>query len=524
MMAKRLRVLGGISVVLAASVGVGYLLPEASPGPSQAYAQQAAVAEEAREELLIGAEKLSSAFRAAAKALRPSVVTITAKVDRQIRPRTMQRRGQMQGLPEEFRGLIPEEFFRQFEDPSSQRQDPFDNQEEERDEENPGKTESVKIGVGSGVIVSNDGYVLTNNHVVAKADALQVQLSDNRTYTAKVIGTDPKSDVAVLKIDAQGLVAASLGDSSKMEVGDWVLAIGSPFELDQTVTAGIISAVNRSTQSVILPYEDFLQTDAAINPGNSGGPLVNLRGEVVGINTAINSSTGTSAGVGFAIPSNTVAYIMQDLRESGRVRRGFIGAQLGDVTYESLRKQNLPEEIADGVVIDAVQEGGPAAKADLRKGDVVVKANGREVNSVARLRNLVAMVRPGKTVELEVFRDGKPKSIQIKVEELTDEKLAAMSQVTEIGILKLGVRPLNDELASEMELEDIDSGLVVVQIDRRGAAARLGLQLGDVITEVNGDSVTNGQEMLDALENESGRVQMKVRRGTSDLELRFNIR
>ncbi len=523
MMAKRLRVLGGISVVLAAGLGVGYLLPEASPGPSQVYAQQAAVAQEAREELLIGAEKLSTAFRAAAKALRPSVVTITAKVNRQIRPQTFQRRGQMQGLPEEFRGLIPDEFFRQFDEPLNARPDPFDNEEVERDEELE-RTESVKIGVGSGVIVSNDGYVLTNNHVVAKADALQVQTSDNRTYTAKVIGTDPKSDVAVLKIDAQGLVAASLGDSSKMEVGDWVLAIGSPFELDQTVTAGIISAVHRSTQSVILPYEDFLQTDAAINPGNSGGPLVNLRGEVVGINTAINSSTGTSAGVGFAIPSNTVAYVMQDLRESGRVRRGFIGAQLGDVTYESLRKQNLPEEIADGVVIDAVQEGGPAAKAGLRKGDVVVKANGREVNSVAQLRNLVAMIRPGKTVELDVYRDGNPKSIQIKVEELTDEKLAAMSGVMEIGSLKIGVRPLNEELATEMELEDIESGLVVVQIDRRGVAARLGLELGDVITEVNGEAVANGQEMLDALGSKSGRVQMKIRRGSSDLELRLNVR
>ena len=523
MMAKKLRVLGGLSVVLAAGIGANYLVPEAAPGPSQVYAQQAVAAEEAREELLIGAEKLSTAFRAAAKALRPSVVTITAKVDRQVRSR-MQRRGQIQGLPEEFRGLIPDELFRQFEDQGANRPDPFDNQEEERDEATPEKTESVKIGVGSGVIVSKDGYVLTNNHVVAKADALQVQLSDNRTFTAKVVGTDSKSDVAVLKIDAQGLVPASLGDSSKMEVGDWVLAIGSPFELDQTVTAGIISAVNRSTRSEILLYEDFLQTDAAINPGNSGGPLVNLRGEVVGINTAINSSTGTSAGVGFAIPSNTVAYIMQDLRESGKVRRGFIGAQLGDVTYESLRERNLPDEIADGVIIDAVKEDGPAAKSDLRKGDIVVKANGREVNSVAGLRNLVAMVRPGKNVELEVYREGKPKVISITVEESSDEKLAAMSQITEVEDLKITVRPLNAELARELEQEDIDVGLAVVRIDRRGVAAQLGLELGDIITEVNGKAVTNGQELLDALEGKSGRLQMKVRRGSSDMELRLNRR
>ena len=529
MVAKKLRILGGLSVVLAAGIGATYLTSESGAGPSQAYAQQAAVAQEAREELLIGAEKLSEAFRAAAKALRPSVVTITAKVERQVRTRTNLRGGQMPGLPEDFRGLIPDEFFRQFEDLDSRRPDPFNDQDEELEEpktdrKESGRKETVKSGVGSGVIVSKDGYVLTNNHVVAKADALEVQLSDNRTFTAKVIGTDPKSDVAVLKIDAQGLVPAALGDSSKMEVGDWVLAIGSPFELDQTVTAGIISAVNRSTRSVILPYEDFLQTDAAINPGNSGGPLVNLRGEVVGINTAINSNTGTSAGVGFAIPSNTVSYIMQDLRENGRVRRGFIGAQLGEVTYESLREQKLPETVVDGVVIDAVQEGGPASKADLKKGDLVVKANGREITSVAGLRNLVAMVRPGNVVELDIYRNGRPMKISITVEELTDSKLAAMSPLTDIEDLMIKVQPLNAELAEELEIDDLESGVVVISMDRRGKAAKFGLQPGDVIVEVNGKAIANGAEMLEALEGESGRLIMKIRRGNSEMVLRLNQR
>ncbi len=524
MVAKKLRIVGGLSVVLAAGIGASYLIPGAGSGPSQLYAQQAAVAEEAREELLIGAEKLSEAFRAAAKALRPSVVTITARVDQKMRARTNVRRGQTLDLPEQFRGMIPDEFFRQFDDSNSRLPDPFDTQEAENDETVPGKTQSVKIGVGSGVIVSKDGFVLTNNHVVAKADALQVQLSDNRTFTAKVIGTDPKSDVAVLKIDAQGLVPAALGDSSKMEVGDWVLAIGSPFELDQTVTAGIVSAVNRSTQSVILPYEDFLQTDAAINPGNSGGPLVNLRGEVVGINTAINSSTGTSAGVGFAIPSNTVSYVMQDLRESGQVRRGFIGAQLGDVTYESLREQKLPEQVVDGVSIDAVQQGGPAAKAELKKGDIVVKANGREVTSVAGLRNLVAMIRPGKVVELDVYRSGRPMKISITVEELTDKKLAAMSPMTDIDDLKIKVQPLDAELASELEIDGVESGLVVISMDRRGKAAQLGLRPGDVIIEVNGTAVSSGAELLEALDGDSGRLLLKVQRGQSEMMMGLNQR
>ncbi len=319
-MNKRFKVLGGAAAVLAAGIGASLLVPGTHSGPSQLYAQQARVAQEAREDLLIGAEKLSVAFRAAAKALRPSVVTITAKAGQPVLSRTM-RGGRSQGFTEELRGLIPDELLRQFGGSELGGDDQLIIPDDSEPNTKRGKTRAQKIGVGSGVIVSKDGYLLTNNHVVAKADELEVHLSDNRTLSAKVIGTDPKSDIAVLKIDAQGLVPAVLGDSSAMDVGDWVLAIGSPFELDQTVTAGIISAVNRSTQNDILPYEDFLQTDAAINPGNSGGPLVNLRGEVIGINTAINTTTGSNAGVGFAIPSNLASHIMQDLREGGSVRR-----------------------------------------------------------------------------------------------------------------------------------------------------------------------------------------------------------
>ena len=524
-MVKKLQLLGGLAAVLTAGVGASFLLQGEHSGPSRVYAQQAAVAQGAHEELLVGAEKLSQAFRAAAKALRPSVVTITAKVDQQVRPKMLQRRGQIPNLPEEFRGLLPEELLRQFDAQGIDRADPSDTEEREQSPEiKPGKSQSVKIGVGSGVIVSKDGYIITNNHVVAKADALQVQLSDNRTFTAKVIGTDPKSDVALLKIDVQGLVPASLGDSSAMEVGDWVLAIGSPFELDQTVTAGIVSAVNRSTQNDILPYEDFLQTDAAINPGNSGGPLVNLRGEVVGINTAINSSTGTSAGVGFAIPSNTVAHVMQDLRESGHVRRGFIGAQLADVTYETLREQKLPEDVIDGVVIDGVQENGPAAKAKLQKGDIVTKANRRVITSVQAMRNTVAMVRPGKAVDLDIYREGRPMKISITVEEMTDQKLAAMSPRTEIESLKMAVEPLNAALAKDLGVQDIDAGVVVVAMDRRGKATQLGLRPEDIITEVNGKPITNGAEMLAAIEAKPDRLQMTVRRGDSEMVLRLDQR
>lgn len=520
-MSKRFRVLGGAAAVLAAGIGASFLVPGSQSGPSQLYAQQARVAQEAREDLLIGAEKLSVAFRAAAKALRPSVVTITAKVDQPVVTRVM-RRGQAPGLPEEFRGMIPDELFRQFGGSEFDRDDRLIIPEEDQPAPKSGRTQSQKIGVGSGVIVSKDGYLLTNNHVVAKADQLEVHLSDNRTLSAKVVGTDPKSDIAVLKIDAQGLVPAVLGDSSAMDVGDWVLAIGSPFELDQTVTAGIISAVNRSTQNDILPYEDFLQTDAAINPGNSGGPLVNLRGEVVGINTAINSTTGANAGVGFAIPSNLAAHIMQDLREGGTVKRGFIGAQLGDVSYEDLRKENIPDSVVDGVVIDAVQEDAPAAKAGLKKGDIVTRANGRDINSVSALRNTVALVRPGSELNLDVYRNGRPMQITVTVEESTDEKLAAMSPQVPVKELGVQVQTLTPELAKNLEA-DIDEGAVVIAMDRRGKAAQLRMQPGDVITELNGKKISSAADVAKAIDG-SNKLLMKIYRDGQTMMLGYESR
>jgi serine protease Do len=423
------------------------------------------------------------------------------------------------GIPEEFRGLLPEELFRDLE-PNPRQPAPEDVPAE--------KKQTVKMGVGSGVIVSQDGFVLTNNHVVEKADKLQVQLSDGRIFSAELIGADSMSDLAVLKIDATGLTPAVLGDSTSMEVGDWVIAVGSPFELDQTVTAGIISATNRVTQSGskggILPYEDFLQTDAAINPGNSGGPLVNLRGEVIGINTAINSRTGTNAGVGFAIPSATVSFVMNDLREHGRVRRGFIGAVLDEVTYQDLRDQQLPPEVVDGVEIKGVQVGAPAAKANLKKGDLVVKAGGRTITSVAGLRNIVAMTRPGQKVALEIYRDGRPMSIDITVEEQTEEKLAAMSPRVEIPALGIVVQTLTSELAEDVGIETFVPGAVVIQINQRGLAARGGIQPADIITQVNGSDVASGADVLSAINNGPRRAVLNVVRGNESMVVPLNLR
>jgi serine protease Do len=513
-MRNKLKILGSLAAVLTAAVGTSFFFPHGQ-GPSLSYLQQTAVAQEARQDLLIGAERLSDAFRGAAKILRPSVVTVTAKVDRQVQIRR-RGSGQIPGLdlPPQFRGLLPDDFFRDFDNEYLQKPQQPDTPMK------PSESKPVKMGVGSGVVVSADGYILTNNHVVSKADELEVRLSDNRSFKAKVIGTDENSDLALLKIDASGLKPAVLGDSAKMEVGDWVIAIGSPFELDQTVTAGIISAVNRSTESQILPYEDFLQTDAAINPGNSGGPLVNLRGEVVGINTAINSSTGNNAGVGFAIPSNTASWILNDLREIGRVRRGFVGAVLADVTYEELRSEGLPNDVVDGVRIRAVEEGGPAAKANLKENDIVVKANGREVNSVGAMRNVVAMVRPGDKVEFEIYRQGRNMRLPVVVEEQTADKMAAMAGQATIESLAINVEKLTPEMAEQFDVPKETKGVIVVQIDRRGIGARMGLRPGDVITQVNNKDILNPKDLIKALEGNTSQLMIIVSRGQDEVVLR----
>jgi serine protease Do len=523
-MHKQVTFLSGLAAVLTAGVGIGLMSADPNRGTSQLYAQQSASAEAAREELLVGAERLSQAFRAAAKTLRPSVVTITASLEvNERQQRVLGRSGAPRdnSIPEELRGLVPEQLFRDFSAPEI---------EEEADPvaAAPAKKLAVKMGVGSGVIVSNDGFILTNNHVIKQADRLEVQLSDGRIYSANVIGSDAMSDLALLKIDATGLVPAVLGNSSAMEVGDWVIAVGSPFELEQTVTAGIISATNRVTQSGskggILPYEDFLQTDAAINPGNSGGPLVNLRGEVIGINTAINSRTGTNAGVGFAIPSDTVQFVVKDLREHGRVRRGYIGAVLDEVTYYELRNRNLPENVIDGVEIKAVQAGAPAAKANLQKGDLVVKASGRTITSVAGLRNIVAMTRPGQQVKLEIYRGNNPLTIDVVVEEQTEEKIAAMSPRVELQDLGIVVQTLTPELAEEIGLESNLRGAVVIQMSQRGIAARDGLRPADVITGANGMEIASGADVLGAFRSSQQRLVLNVIRGNTEMVIPLNLR
>lgn len=412
-------------VLLGMLTGLGWL--SQTPGAGGFFCPRAAAQELSRQEAaaaVAGAERLSDAFRAAAKQLRPSVVTIASIVE--ISPQRLQRRGtiDLDEIPEEFRGFFPPELLEQL-----QRQQPDSAQSDEEELNQPRLPKrQIQAGVGSGVIVTADGYVLTNNHVIEQADALRVELSDGRIFKANVVGTDDKSDVALLKLDVENsklgqLTPARLGDSAAMEVGDWVIAIGSPFELDQTVTAGIISATNRQTGILSGGYEDFLQTDAAINPGNSGGPLVNLRGEVIGINTAINSRTGTNVGVGFAIPVNMAKRIMEDLQREGQVIRGFLGATLGPVTMENAEELKLPAGMLRGAVIVNTLQGAPADRANLQPGDVVVSIDGRPIRSYAQMRNMIALTPPNSELKFELYRNGQLQQLPVQVGRQTAEKL-----------------------------------------------------------------------------------------------------
>lgn len=478
---------------------------------------------------IVGAQRLSDAFRAAAKVLRPSVVTITAVSEQTQRVR-LRRTGPgfRGGIPDELRGMLPEEFRDSFSFPEDAFRDGYNEDDYSAEPENAPKRR-VQTGMGSGVIVSQDGYILTNNHVVEDADELQVALNDGRSFQARVVGTDSKSDVAVLKIEADRLVAARLGDSSRMDVGDWVIAVGSPFGLDQTVTAGIISATNRSFGILNNPrregYEDFLQTDAAINPGNSGGPLVNLRGEVVGINTAINSRTGTNAGVGFAIPVNMAARIMEDLREHGRVVRGYVGIQIRDLDYDSARELRLPEGVQRGAYVAGVKDGDPADRASIRKDDVITAVNGVAIRSSEHFRNVVALTRPGSQLDLEGYRGQTPLQFQVVVGELTEAKLDEFryAGMVEVPELKMRVMQLSPRISAALNIPEDTTGVVVTMLDQRGQGFRLGLRPEDVILEVNGKVVDTPETFASAVAD-ANQLRMIVTRNGQLIMLRAATR
>ncbi|MGH7251952.1 MAG: Do family serine endopeptidase [Nitrospiraceae bacterium] len=349
-----------------------------------------------------------------------------------------------------------------------------------------------QYGQGSGVIVSADGYIITNNHVVADAFDVDVLLADRRQFKGRVVATDPKTDVAVVKIEARGLSPAPWGDSSRLAVGDFVLAIGNPLGLNQTVTFGIVSAVGRADVG-IADYEDFIQTDAPINPGNSGGALVNIKGELIGINTAIASTTGGSVGVGFAIPSNMAKAAMQSLLKTGRVIRGFLGASTQDVTPLLGKLFKLPD--VKGAIITDLMPKGSAEKAGLRRGDVVVRFDGKDVVEAGRLRNLIGSAPIGSKYRLEIIRDGRPEQIELVIQEAPRERLrksASASRTFLAGhpLAGLLVDEVTPAVARQLGLEAV-TGVLIAGIDEGSLAEAAGLNPGDLILEVNHQPVAD---------------------------------
>jgi serine protease Do len=345
-------------------------------------------------------------------------------------------------------------------------------------------------GVGTGFIIDKEGYILTNNHVVDGADKITVKLSDNKQYTAKVIGLDSKTDLALIKIDgAKDLVPLTLGDSDKMEVGDWVVAIGNPFGLDNTVTAGIISAKYRRNIGT-SSYENYIQTDAAINQGNSGGPLMNTNGEVIGINSAILSQTGGSVGIGFSIPINMAKDLLPQLKK-GKIIRGWLGVMIQSITPDLQNKLGLKD--VKGALVGSVTEDGPAEKAGVETGDVIVSFDGKDINEMSELPLLVASTSVGKNVKLGIIRKGEKKTLDIKVGELKDDEEA--SQTTGGGSVNgtnLGFKAgeITADKARQLKLSE-KSGVIILQVDDGSPAEEAGLQAGDIVIEVDREKVTD---------------------------------
>ncbi len=431
-------------------------------------------------------DRSAKAFARVVKDVKPAVVHI--KVESTAKP------------PAEMEEFFNHPFFERFFGPEFRFQD-------------PNRPKRRQYGAGSGFIISADGHILTNNHVVENAEKMTVTLADNREVEAKLIGTDPQSDVALVKIDVdEELPTLSLGDSDALDVGEWVIAIGNPFGLNQTVTVGVVSAKGRSRVG-INEYENFIQTDAAINPGNSGGPLINIYGDVVGINSALYSRTGGYMGIGFAIPINMVKSIEDQLQKHGKVTRGWLGVVIQDVTEELARSFGLKK--AKGILVSEAQQDSPAEEAGIKQGDVITGLDGVMLKDVADLRNRIALTIPGTTVTLQIIRNGEPMEIDVEIDEQpSDFGVARSDSDSALGSFGLAVQELTPELAEQLGYQD-RQGVVISEVEPGSNAEQSGLKPGQLIEEVNKVKISNIRELQQVLSksSHSDRVLLRVRFG-----------
>jgi Do/DeqQ family serine protease len=376
--------------------------------------------------------------------------------------------------------------------------------------------------LGSGFIVSSNGLIMTNNHVVKDMKDIKVTLPGNKEYKAKLVAADPDSDIALIKIDAKNLPTITWGDSSKLQVGEIVVAVGNPFGLSGTVTKGIVSATGR-TNVGIEGYEDFIQTDAPINPGNSGGPLVNIKGDVIGINTAIATQSGGYMGVGFAIPSNSARMVMDQLLKHGKVERGLLGVNIQDVTQALAKSFGRPD--TNGALVSQVVRGGPAEKAGIKPGDIILDFNGTPVGGASQLKNIVGQTKPGSPAKVTVWRDKKTVTLSVTLAERTPQALAAgapkVEKSSELGVT-IGKVPA--EMASKLGLKK-GQGLIVKEVNPRGSGAAIGLRQGDIILEADGKIVSNTEEFnkLVTEAKKNGVIRLMIQRGSATIFLAENF-
>ncbi len=468
------------------------ILAAALVGVSAQFAFQNVVATDAKAPLSLHVDpapvnregKLTTSFAPVVKRVSPSVVKVYTT-------------GKAMGAETPGMGQLNDPMFRRFfGDQFRGRRGPMPHQREQ--------------GVGSGVIVTQDGYILTNNHVVDNAGKVKVAMDDGREFDAKVVGGDPKSDIAVVKVEATGLPYAQLADSDKIEVGDMVLALGNPFGVGQTVTSGIVSATGRATLG--LDYEDFIQTDAAINPGNSGGALVDAEGRLIGINTAILSRSGGNQGIGFAVPVNLAKNVMEQLIQNGRVVRGFMGVNIQDVTAQLAKQFDLKDQ--KGALVSEVTPKSPAEKAGIQPGDVIVEFNGKTVQDSRHLKLAVGALAPGVEVPVKLNRDGKIKTVELKLKELPGEQLAkkdAELPGDTDALQGVAVTDMNSSVRQQFELPPTLKGAVVSDVEQESAAFQAGLRPGDVILEIDRKPVASAEDAVELSKKIKGNSAILLR-------------